>query len=101
MSTDEAYNAVLAALSDMADQWRIHREVVNRAISLLNHEVVGFVDRLDKDDQSRIARQTDVDIKLAAITRGQDQIRRWQWIRISVEITAVLIVVAFLYGVSR
>lgn len=101
MSSDDAYDAVLAELSKLHEAWRIHREVINRAISLLNHEVVAFKDRLDRDDGQRGARQAQLDGILKTITDGQEQIRRWQWIRIGVEVAAIVIVAAYLYGLSR
>jgi hypothetical protein len=101
MGSDEAYQAVLKVLAELSDAWRIHREVVNRAISLLNHEVLSLVDRMDKDDDDRGVRQSQLDSQIKVIIDGQDQIRRWQWIRIGVEVTAILVIAAFLYGASR
>lgn len=98
MPSEEAYQAVLAKLQELTDAWRIHREVVNRAISYLNEEVVTFQARLDADDKARVSRQTEIDAKLDAITQGQASIRRWQFVRIGVEIAAVLVVIAFLWG---
>lgn len=140
MPTDEAYDAVLKAFREIndqtLDQWRIYRDTVNRAISLLNHEVLEVVDRLDKNDADRGARQSQLDVTLHAIQTQQVQLhdgldrmngligqttallhtvmqkqdklesghhtmRNWQWIRLGTEIAVVLIIAAFLYGVSR
>ena len=101
MPSDESYQAVLKALSEMADQWRIYRDTVNRAINLLNHEVLSLANRFDTDDAARKARQQQIDDKMQTIITGQEQIKRWQAIRLGIEIAAVLIVVAFAYGVSR
>lgn len=90
MPNDEAYNAVLKALSDMSDEWRIYRDTINRAINLLNHEVLEVADH-----QQRIA------TKIESIVTGQEQIRRWQAIRLGVEIASVLFIAAFALGVSR
>ena len=101
MPTEDAYQAVLAELARLAEAWRIHREVVNRAISYLNQEVVSFTQRLDKDDQARAERQAQVDAVLKQIADSQSQQRRWQLIRLGVELLAIVIVGAYLYGVSR
>ncbi len=100
-SSDEAYDAVLKALSDMATDWRIYRDTVNRAINLLNHEVLDLAKRFDTDDAARKIRQTQIDAKMEAIIVGQEQIKRWQAVRLGIEIAAILIVIAFFYGVSR
>lgn len=101
MSGDDAYQAVLAELSKLAEAWRIHREVVNRAINLLNHEVLAVVARFDTDDKARRERQAQIDTTLKVITDGQDQIRRWQWLRLAIELVAIAVVAAYLIGVSR
>jgi hypothetical protein len=101
MPSDDAYQAVLAELGKLAEAWRIHREVVNRAINLLNHEVLAVVARFDKDDKARVDRQAQIDAKLEAISAGQEQIKRWQWVRIGVELLAIALVAAYLIGVSR
>lgn len=101
MPTDESYQAVLKALSEMAEQWRIYRDTVNRAINLLNHEVLSLANRFDTDDTARKKRQQQIDDKMQTIIVGQEQIKRWQAIRLGIEIAAILIVVAFAYGVSR
>ena len=101
MPTDEAYAAVLKALSEMADTWRVYRDTINRAINLLNHEVLMLTSRFDKDDQARAIRQQQIDAKMETIIVGQEQIKRWQAIRLGIELAAILIVVAFLIGVSR
>lgn len=101
MPSDESYQAVLKALSEMADQWRIYRDTVNRAINLLNHEVLSLAQRFDTDDTARKKRQEQIDQKMESIIVGQEQIKRWQAIRLGIEIAAVLIVIAFAYGVTR
>lgn len=101
MPTEDAYDAVLAELGKLAEAWRIHREVVNRAIGYLNQEVIGFRDRLDKDDVARTQRQSEVDAALQRIDQGQARIQRWQLIRLIVEVVAIIAVAAYLYGVSR
>jgi ParB-like chromosome segregation protein Spo0J len=101
MASDDAYDAVLAELKSLYEAWRIHREVVNRAIGLLNKEVISFTDRLDKDDKARTERQAQLDQKLETITHGQEMIKRWQWVRLGVEVLAILLVAAYLYGLSR
>ena len=101
MPTDESYQAVLKALSEMAEQWRIYRDTVNRAINLLNHEVLSLAQRFDTDDTARKKRQEQIDQKMESIIVGQEQIKRWQAIRLGIEIAAVLIVIAFAYGVTR
>ncbi len=101
MPDNEAYQAVLKALSEMADTWRVYRDTINRAINLLNHEVLLLTSRFDKDDQARAIRQQQIDAKMETIIVGQEQIKRWQAIRLGIELAAILIVVAFLIGVSR
>ena len=101
MSHDDAYQAVLKALSEMSEQWRIYRDTVNRAINLLNHEVLALAKRFDDDDASRKTRQQQIDEKMETIIVGQEHIRRWQAIRLGIEIAAILVVIAFFYGVSR
>ncbi len=101
MQDDEAYQAVLKALGDMATEWRIYRDTVNRAISLLNHEVIALTLRFDIDDGNRTLRQSLIDAKIETIVAGQEQIRRWQWIRISLEVSAMLVIAAFVLGLSR
>ena len=98
MSSDDAYQAVLAELTRMVDAWRIHRDVINRAVSQLNHEVIGFTNRLDKNDLDRGARQAQLDETLKTITDGQEQIRRWQWLRLAIEVAAIIIIAAYLIG---
>lgn len=112
MPSDEAYDAVLRELGKLVDALRSqreelteslrqHRDVVFRAINLLNHEVIGFTQRLDKDDQARTDRQSQVDSVLRQITDNQAQQRRWQWIRLGLELIAIAMVTAYLFGVSR
>jgi hypothetical protein len=98
MPSDEAYQAVLAELAKLGDAWRIHREVINRAIGLLNNEVLAFRDRLDKDDVDRIARQAQLDVTLKSIEDGQRLIRRWQWIRIGFEAITLAIILGIVFG---
>ena len=109
MPTDEAYQGVLAELGKLNQAWIIHREVVNRAIGYLNQEVITFSVRLDKaeseraarwsqDEAERKARQAELDAALSRIVEGQASIRRWQWVRVVVEVTAVLVVLALLVG---
>ena len=98
---DDAYQAVLKALSEMSEQWRTYRDVVNRAINLLNHEVLALANRFDTDDATRKVRQQQIDEKMEKIIIGQEQIKRLWYIRVTIEISAILIVVAFLFGVSR
>lgn len=101
MGTDdhrEAYEAVLAELSKLADAWRIHREVVNRAISLLNKEVIEFQRRLDDDDKLRVERQSQVDDQFNLVVKDLKLIKRWQWIRLAIEVLAIVIVAAYLVG---
>lgn len=101
MPSDEAYDAVLAELSKLVDAWRVHRESINRAVNQLNHEVIGFTQRLDKDDADRGKRQVRLDAMLKTITDSQVQIRRWQWIRMGVEVVTIIVVAAYLFGLSR
>ncbi len=101
MPSDDSYHAVLKALSEMAEAWRIYRDTINRAINLLNHEVLDLARRFDTDDQSRVKRQQQIDAKMETIIAGQEQIKRWQAIRLGIELAAILIVVAFAIGVSR
>ena len=96
--SDEAYQAVLEELGKMAQAWVTFREVVNRAINMLNHEVIELRERVDKDDEARVERQAQLDQKLDEITHGQAAIRRWQYIRVIVEIVAVLVVLAAIAG---
>lgn len=101
MPSEEAYQAVLAELQKLVEAWRIHREVINRAVSLLNQEVIGFTQRLDKDDQARADRQSQIDTVLKQITDNQTQQRRWQWVRLGVELLTIAVVAAYLIGASR
>jgi hypothetical protein len=90
MPHEEAYNGVLKALGDMAQEWRIYRDTINRAISILNHEVIAFGER-----------QQQIVLKIESIVEGQAQIRRWQSTRLAVEIAALLAIAAFVYGMSH
>lgn len=101
MDDDDRYSGVLAALSNIASEWRIYRDTINRAINLLNHEVLALVDQKKTDDAARAKRQEQLDATLKSIIDGQAQMRSWQWIRLGVEIAAILIIAAFLFGVSR
>ena len=101
MPSDEAYDAVLKSLEGMSHQWIVYRDTINRAINLLNHEVLALSSRFDVDDQARAKRQQQIDAKMEAIIVGQEQIKRWQAIRLGIELAAFLIIVAFLFGVSR
>lgn len=85
----------------LSQQLAIHRDTVFRAISLLNHEVIGFTERLNQDDKARVDRQQQLDGKLELITSGQRQIQNWQWIRVCVEVAAVIVVIAFLIGTRQ
>lgn len=98
MPSDDAYQAVLKALSEMVDTWRVHREVINRAVNQLNHEVIALTDRFGKDDEARGKRQIQIDTALKNIQDGQDRIRRWQYARIGIELLAIIAVVAYLFG---
>ena len=101
MPSEDAYDAVLKSLEGMAHQWIVYRDTINRAINLLNHEVLALSSRFDTDDQARKARQQQIDAKMEAIIVGQEQIKRWQAIRLGIELAAFLIIAAFLFGVSR
>ena len=101
MPSDEAYQAVLAELAKLTEAWRTYREVINRAVNLLNHEVMEFKDRLDQDDAAREKRQGQIDAKLESIHAAQRQIKNWQAVRLGVELLAIIAVAAYLYGASR
>ena len=101
MPNEDAYTAVLKALSEMAEAWRMYRDTINRAINLLNHEVLDLARRFDTDDQARAKRQQQIDAKMEAIIAGQEQIKRWQAIRLGIELATILIVVAFVIGAIR
>lgn len=94
MPSDEAYDAVLKVLTDMADAWRAHRESINRAVGMLSEEVFRFDKRMRDDMQVRLDRQQEVDTKL-------HNIQRWQWIRLSVELIVIIAVAAYLIGVAH
>ena len=107
MPDDESYHAVLSELSKLSEAWRIHREVINRAISLLNHEVIGMSDRIDKDDADRVRRQQQVDQQFDVIRQqfdvilsGMRVLKRWSWIRIGIELAAIVVILAFVIGRS-
>lgn len=100
MPDDESYHAVLSELSKLSEAWRIHREVINRAISLLNHEVIGMSDRIDKDDADRVRRQQQVDQQFDVILNGMRDLKRWSWIRIGIELAAIVVILAFVVGRS-
>ena len=100
-TNDDPYDQVLAQFASVVDALRMHKDVVNRAINLLNHEVLSLAKRFDDDDKARSTRQQQIDAKMEAIIVGQEQIKRWQAVRLGIEIAAILIVVAFFYGVSR
>ena len=107
MPDDESYHAVLSELSKLSEAWRIHREVINRAISLLNHEVIGMSDRIDKDDADRVRRQQQVDQQFDVIRQQFDVIlngvrvlKRWSWLRIGIELAAIVVILAFVIGWS-
>ena len=98
---DEATNSRLRLAVQKALVQNMTRDTINRAINLLNHEVLLLTSRFDKDDQARAIRQQQIDAKMETIIVGQEQIKRWQAVRLGIEIAAILIVVAFLYGASR
>lgn len=85
----------------LVEAWRTHREVINRAVNQLNHEVIEFSSRLDKDDKAREKRQGEIDLTLQRIEDGQSGIRKWQWIRLGVELIVIVAVAAYLIGVAR
>ncbi len=64
---DYEYDAVLRELGNLSGEWRIYRDTINRAIGLLNHEVLEVVDRLDKNDADRTSRQAQLDVTLHTI----------------------------------
>ena len=101
MPSEESYHAVLKALSEMAENWRVYRDTINRAINLLNHEVLSLAQRFDTDDKNRAERQQQIDAKMEKIIVGQEQIKRLWYIRVTIEIAAILIVIAFVFGASR
>jgi len=101
MGSDDAYQAVLDELSKLAEAWRIHREVINRAIGYLNKEVIEFRERIDQDDKARVDRQAQIDAKLQSIEDGQAGIRKWQAVRLAVEVALIVAVGAYLFGMSR
>ena len=75
MPSEESYQAVLAELSKLFGEWRIYRDTINRAIGLLNHEVLEVVDRLGKNDADRGARQSQLDTTLHTIQSQQVQLQ--------------------------
>lgn len=81
-------------IAGIEDAIRTHRDVVNRAIGMLNNEVFGFAHRLDKDDEARATRQKEVDSKLDTIQSNQERQRVWQWIRIGIELATAIIIIA-------
>ena len=98
MADDEAYRAVLAELAKLHEAWRMHREVINRAVGLLNQEVVGLIDRMRRDDSDRVQRQAQVDSQFAGIQRSLVTITKWQRLRVALEVVAIVVVLAFLIG---
>ena len=89
----DAYRAVLERLDAMTADWRNHRDVINRAVGLLNQEVVGFAKRLDRDDAERVTRQ-------AALDAALDGIQRWL-IGLIVALGVVILVALALFVGSR
>lgn len=76
MPSDEAYAAVLAELSRLADAWRLHRESINRAVLVLANEV-------------------------GSLERHVDDVRRWQWIRLGIEMGVIIALLLYHFGVNR
>lgn len=101
MPNDMLSDNVIAAIKGFQEELRLHRDTVFRAIGLLNQDIVSFAKRLDDDDIARASRQSQIDEKLEQITRGQSRIQRWQWVRVGVEVAAVLIVLAFVIGMRQ
>lgn len=60
------FRDVQAVVEDQKEQIKLHRDIVFRSINMLNHEVVGLIDRLDKDDANRAARVVQIDTESAA-----------------------------------
>ena len=114
-----SFREVRDAVDAQADALRLHRDVVFRSVNLLNHESVDhskridtLIARTDQDERKRVERQAQqdaeakerkeeserraiaVDAKFATVINDQQIIKRWQWIRIGVEIGAILIVIA-------
>lgn len=75
----EIWRETIEVVQQLRDDWRIHREVINRAVVLLNHEVVSFGQRLDKDDGERKERQALLDRQLAALHQGLGRV--WTLLR--------------------
>jgi hypothetical protein len=98
---DTMYDNVITAIKGFQEELRLHRDTVFRAIGLLNQDIVGFAKRLDTDDLARTSRQAQIDEKLEQITRGQARIQRWQWVRVGIEVAAILIVIAFVMGMRQ
>lgn len=97
-SNDDPFLQLAGMLNGLEQAVKTHRDIVFRAISQLNHEVIAFRDELDKDKAERAARQAQVDAKMQSIEDGQRHIRQWQWIRLGVEVGLILIALAYYFG---
>ncbi len=75
MPSDDVSQVVLAELARLSAEWRIYRDTINRAIGLLNHEVLEVVDQLGRNDADRGARQTQLDTTLHTIQSQQIQLQ--------------------------
>lgn len=88
---DDGFMQLAGMLNGLEQEIKLHRDVVFRAVSQLNHEVIAFRGELDQDKTDRTVRQRDVDAKLLAIAR-------WQVIRLVLEVVALLVLVYYLGG---
>lgn len=88
---DDGFLQLASMINGLEQAVRQHRDVVFRAISQLNLEVIGFTQRLDKDDDDRKVRQQQLDGRL-------DRIEFWQRVRIGVEVVLLLTLLAYYLG---
>lgn len=109
MPSEEAYEAVLATLTEFGNQLRWHRDTINRAVGLLNDEVFGFrkiIDAIEaerkaqreNDEKERAAARLAVDTKLDALTSALRHVQRWQLVRVVIEAMILVAVLAFVFG---
>lgn len=94
MSTDdEQYHNVLNAFKQIRDEmleaFRVHKEIVNRALVIVHNEVVDLGDLLDKYNAK-------LDTLIDQLTKADARTKRWEWIRLGIQVGAFLVIIIML-----
>lgn len=97
-SDDDRYHQLVRHFGDLTIAWQQHRETVTRAIGVLSSEILQIRDWMARDEAHRTARQQQLDAVLGRLEQSDRAIRRWQWVRVLIEIIGVALIVAFVIG---